>query len=73
MAIPGEYSVEKSESVTVELYALNGRKIRTIKNNKNHGAGSYSDVIDTSDLDSGVYIIRISTPEGYEAKKLIKN
>ena len=68
-----DYTVGKREAVTVELYDLNGRKLRTVKNNVDHDIGSYNDVIDTSDLESGVYIIRIVTSDGAVAKKLIKN
>ncbi|CAM4187767.1 T9SS type A sorting domain-containing protein [Zobellia nedashkovskayae] len=68
-----EYSVKNYDEVTVDLYALNGRKIETLKNKESHRPGNYSDVVDTSDLDAGIYILRINTSEGEEAIKLIKN
>ncbi|MGS0524771.1 T9SS type A sorting domain-containing protein [Zobellia nedashkovskayae] len=68
-----EYSVKNYDEVTVDLYALNGRKIEALKNKESHRPGNYSDVVDTSDLDAGIYILRINTSEGEEAIKLIKN
>ena len=68
-----EYSVKNYDDVTVDLYALNGRKIETLKNKESHRPGNYSDVVDTSDLDAGIYILRINTSKGEEAIKLIKN
>ena len=68
-----EYSVEDYDDVTVDLYALNGRKIKTLKNKESHRPGNYNDVVDTSDLDAGIYILRINTSKGEKALKLIKN
>ncbi|MGS0524770.1 T9SS type A sorting domain-containing protein [Zobellia nedashkovskayae] len=68
-----EYSVEDYDDVTVDLYALNGRKIKTLKSKESHRPGNYNDVVDTSDLDAGIYILRINTSEGEKAIKLIKN
>ena len=68
-----EYSVKNYEDVSVDLYALNGRKIETLKAKESHRPGNYSDAVDTSNLDSGIYILRINTSEGEEAIKLIKN
>ncbi len=68
-----EYSVEKEEPITVELYTLNGKKVRTIKKTMQHDIGNYNETIDTSDLGPGIYIIRITSSSGYEAKKLVKN
>lgn len=68
-----EYSVEDYDDVTVDLYALNGRKIKTLKSKESHRPGNYNDVVDTSDLDAGIYILRINTSKGEKALKLIKN
>ena len=68
-----EYSVQKPEVVHIELFSLSGLKVMTIKQGENQKIGNYSDTIDTTDLDSGVYILRITTSEGSEEKKLIKN
>lgn len=68
-----EYSVQKSEVVNIELSAMNGLKVKTIKQGEIHEVGNHSVTIDTTDLDSGVYILRITTSEGSEEMKLIKN
>jgi len=67
------YNVLNYDDVTVELYALNGRKIETLKDKESHRPGNYSDVVDTGNLDEGIYILRINTSEGEKALKLIKN
>jgi len=48
-----EYSVEAAGMVTVELYAMNGRKIKTVKNREGHIKGDYSAALDTGALDLG--------------------
>lgn len=68
-----EYSVENEDAVTVDLYALDGRKIENIKNAELHKAGNYSDQVDTGNLAAGIYILSVSTSEDEKTMKLIKN
>ncbi|MFS4493790.1 T9SS type A sorting domain-containing protein [Maribacter sp. 2308TA10-17] len=68
-----EYSIQKHGFVNIELFSIYGLKVMTLKQSNNHEAGSFSDTIDTTDLDSGIYILRIKSPSGNEEKRLIKN
>ncbi len=68
-----EYGVEKDEPVTVNLFALNGRIVKTLKNAENHHTGNYSDAVVASNLDTGVYILLVTTSESDKTRKLIKN
>lgn len=69
-----QYSVTaNTDKVTVELYALSGRKVKTIKNARRHTFGNYTDSINISFLDSGMYMLRITSSAGTQIIKLIKN
>ena len=68
-----EYEVESDEQVSVDLYALDGRKLKSLLHSESHGAGDFQNAVDASDLDAGVYILKISTSEGEKTMKLIKN
>ena len=68
-----EYSIQKHGFVNIELFSIYGLKVMTLKQSNNHEAGIFSDTIDTTDLDSGIYILRIKSPSGNEEKRLIKN
>jgi len=67
-----DYTVRKANVVTVELYTLSGRKIRTLQDPDKQPAGNYTDIVDTSDLKPGLYIIKITTNGDAISKMLIK-
>ena len=67
-----EYQVDQAQPVTVELFGLDGRKLRTLKQAEAHRAGTYRGRLDTRDLGSGTYVLRISSSDGSRVEKLIK-
>jgi hypothetical protein len=67
-----EYSVETDDNITISLYTIDGEKVKTLKDMEYHSAGNYSDVINTGDLTSGVYMLQFSSSEGDKIIKVIK-
>ena len=68
-----EYNIQERGTVNIELFSMNGLKVKTLKQNENQEAGNYSDTVNTTDLNPGIYILRISTSSGNEEMRLIKN
>lgn len=66
------YGLNKQETVTIELYSVNGRKVKTILENQLIERGEYQQTINTMEIPSGVYLIKLNTPSYQEVKKLIK-
>lgn len=66
-----EYYLERPSSVTISLYSLEGRLVKTEV--KAHvSSGVYSDVIDCSNLVKGTYILSIGTGYKVYSDKVIK-
>ena len=66
-----EYYMEKPSSVTISLYSLEGRLIKTIVKPIS-SSGVYSEQIDCSSLAKGTYIISIGTGYKVYSDKMIK-
>ena len=66
-----EYYLEKPSSVTISLYNLEGRLIKT-KVKPVSSSGVYSEQIDCSSLAKGTYIISIGTGYKVYSEKVIK-
>lgn len=66
-----EYYLEKPSSVTISLYNLEGRLIKTVVKPIS-SSGVYSEQIDCSSLAKGTYIISIGTGYKVYSDKLIK-
>lgn len=60
-----------SDSVNVELFTIDGRKIKTFKNNKI--SASNTGTIFTGNLSKGMYLVRINAGDLQESRMLIKN
>jgi hypothetical protein len=63
------YSVKKEGNVRISVYNLAGRLIKNLLS-ENKKAGEYSLNIDNRDLPSGVYFIRVSSPDGVFTKSI---
>ncbi|RPD96043.1 T9SS C-terminal target domain-containing protein, partial [Aureibaculum marinum] len=65
-----KFDSDLSEPVSVELFTMDGRKVKTIKNDDK----SYNNIktINTSHLSSGMYIVRITSGNVQETRKLLK-
>ena len=58
-----EYELDKQLPVSLRVYNLAGREVATLVNGEKN-AGRYRVEFDASNLASGVYIYRLSTPTG---------
>lgn len=67
-----EYNLVKEGEVNVELYDPMGKLVKVIQNNKNQLEGRHTNTIDASALNAGMYIIKITTEEGTETSRILK-
>jgi hypothetical protein len=65
-----EYTLLGSENVSMQVYDLTGRVIRTLVN-ENQVAGTYEVNFDASDLQAGLYFVRFSTHTGSATLKIV--
>ncbi|MDP4116353.1 MAG: family 10 glycosylhydrolase [Bacteroidota bacterium] len=63
------FDLAKSGSVKLEIFDILGRHVKTLVN-KEMKTGSYQVVFDASNLSSGKYIYRLSTPD-YQASQIM--
>jgi len=64
------YILPKPQFVTLNIYDLLGRKVKSLVNAKQQ-AGQYDIRIGASELSSGIYLYRLQTDEFSETKKMI--
>ncbi|WP_117881553.1 T9SS type A sorting domain-containing protein [Aureibaculum luteum] len=65
-----EYDSNLSDEVTVELFTVDGRKVKMIKNNDRSYGNNRT--INTEHLSNGMYIVRITSGDVQETRKLLK-
>lgn len=65
-----EYSVSKNVFVTLKIYDLLGREIKTLVNEEK-SAGKYKVSFDGSETSSGIYIYSLKAGEFYKTRKLL--
>lgn len=67
-----EYDLTETQSVNIQLFTQEGKRIKVIKNKENEAAGNHIETIDTSDLPSGIYLIHLTTSDSHGIRKLMK-
>jgi hypothetical protein len=66
------FNIVNPTNIEINLYDLSGNKISTIVCNNFVEFGNHIEYIDTQNLTSGLYLVTLSTSDGYsETKKLI--
>jgi len=65
-----EFSLTKTEHVTLSVYDLLGRKLATLTDDEKQ-AGSHSVTFDASDLSSGVYFYRLQAGDAVETRRMV--
>lgn len=69
-----EYNIPKSGNVNLDICGLNGQVLMKLIDYKTIGQGKFRDSYDVSNLKTGLYFIRLITPENKSiAKLLIEN
>jgi tetratricopeptide (TPR) repeat protein len=66
-----KYDIPKTARVTLKIYDILGREVRTLIDNEVKSPGSYRVMFNASSLASGVYIYRLQTDEYTNSKKMI--
>ena len=64
------YSVPKHSQITLTVFDLLGREIKTIVN-EYKPPGNYSVQFEANDLESGIYLYRLKTEKFFQFKKLL--
>ncbi len=72
-----EFSVNKSESVTIDIFNLEGKKIKTLADNKIYNPGTYTLVWDGTGenggkVSSGMYIFNFLSSSGRKSVSMMK-
>lgn len=65
------FDLPVSDEVTIEVFDISGRLVNTIEKSKMYSAGSHSIRFEGSNLSSGAYFYRITTPRFTDVKKMI--
>jgi hypothetical protein len=58
-------------NVTLKIYDILGREIRTLISNELKAAGEYTINFDASDLPSGIYFYRLQSDDFAQVNKMI--
>jgi hypothetical protein len=61
------YTLADSRAVSVTLHDIRGRHLRELAAPKERSGGTYEEVIQTADLDRGIYLLAINTDRGEHA------
>jgi serine protease AprX len=64
------YQIPLNNKVSVELYDLSGRQVRTLVNGEQK-AGAYNIKLDTDKLSNGVYFVRLKVGNAKVTGKLV--
>ena len=72
-----EFTMHKADNVTVEVYNLNGKHVKTLASSKSYPAGEYSLRWDGTDehgqnSEAGMYLFRIRAGKGAKTVSMIK-
>lgn len=67
------YQLSKPSVVSLALYDLTGKEVKTILNERIDEAGIYGQQVDLSDFPKGLYFVRIQFNEQISTKKLVIN
>ena len=66
-----EFHLPKETNVTLKIYNSIGVEVKTLISNVKYSAGIHKVNFDASNLPSGIYIYKITTPEFSDYKKMV--
>ena len=66
-----KYDISKVSRVTIKIYDILGREVRTLLDNELKNPGSYNVVFNAGHLASGVYLYRLQADDYVNVKKMI--
>lgn len=65
-----KYQLPVKSKVSLKIYNISGQTVKTLVNEEKE-SGSYNVILDTKDLVTGVYFVKLTVPNYTETKKLI--
>ena len=66
-----EYDLNSASMVSAQLYGINGQYIKSLMVNEMQAAGSYQKTVDIQHLNSGLYLVKLTTNNFSTTVKLI--
>ncbi len=66
-----EYNLPEASTVTLKIYDLMGREVKTLVNNEFQSKGLYKYFLNAYDLSSGVYFYQLKTDKYSSTKKMV--
>ena len=66
-----QYMLNKEEFVELALFSLSGQLVKKIANNQKQPIGDYKKSVDISDLNDGIYLVKLSTSSYTKTMKLV--
>ena len=66
-----QYELNAPSSVTIHLYDLAGKKIKSILNQSDVGVGQHQQLVDLSNIYTGIYVMVLQTSFGVTSQKVI--
>lgn len=66
-----QFSLGSVQDVTLEVYNMLGQKVATLIQDQKLSAGKHTQTFDASNLASGMYLYRISTPDFVQSRKML--
>jgi hypothetical protein len=66
-----EYDLNSKSAVSVQLYGINGQLIKSVVLNEIQSSGVYHKKIDIQNLNSGIYLVKLTTNDFSTTAKLI--
>ena len=66
-----EFNLSNAQPVTIQMFDLNGRKIRTFISEKLLSAGNYHFFWDSNNFEKGVFLIKVQAKDGIYTTKVV--
>ncbi|MBI4648319.1 MAG: T9SS type A sorting domain-containing protein [Bacteroidia bacterium] len=67
-----EYTLTKDEFLTIEIYDINGRLVKSIFTNENRNKGTHKELLNIEKLQAGIYILSIKNNLRSQNIKIVK-
>lgn len=67
------YTLKNDTAITLQLFDLQGKLLTTFVSNKNKTSGTHTETLQIpGNIQAGNYLLKISSPEGYNTLRIIK-
>ena len=66
-----KFDLPVSDLVSIQIFDITGKRVKELANNQLFNAGSHEVRFEGSNLSSGAYFYRITTPKYTDVKKMV--